>query len=360
MPSRSSLALAAALLVTTGGLAATSRPAAATTSGAPVVAVIDTGARATHQEFDYRGRTSPDDQFVAWWDFTSEKKGSKVLPQPGQLWDTRVADPYDTNGHGTLTAAMVGGLGKSPAKTPAALPGAKLAIARVGNAGGTIEGDLSAAIRWATDTVQADVINISIGSIVPVPAVVQSAVYRSLAYARSRGVLVAVANGNGWGNVGLVPGDPGWASWYASSPDVLAVGAAGVNGLLVSTDPEVAAVFTITGPSNTSDNGYRQSSGTSFASPYVAGFAASLITTARAYGRALPVTRLEQLLKYVASDTTIPPCYEGYGVLSQSQLPTATMHAANGTMPTRPSPDVSGTYVEQVAGTLRSAWSTGV
>src|SRR3954469_3070682 len=96
----------------------------------PVVTLVDTGARATHAAFDYRGKASTTDQFVGWWDFSAEKKHRDVWPARGQVWDTAVRDPYDSVGHGTLTASMVGGR-RSSAQTPSAYPGAKLAIAKV-------------------------------------------------------------------------------------------------------------------------------------------------------------------------------------------------------------------------------------
>ena len=351
-----SVLVIAGLLLVAPHAGAARKARATTAAEQPVVAVIDTGVRATHQEFNYGGSSSTTDQFVGWWDFTTETKQSVVLPNPGQTWDTSVADPYDKNGHGTLTASMVAGRGADPRKTPAAYAGGKVAIAKVGNGDGTIEGNIGKAVTWATDTSHADVISISIGTIVPVPTFLEQADYDAIAAARSKGVLVVVANGNGFANAGI-PGDPGWASAYASSTNVLAVGAAGLDGYLVSTDPEVAAIFTVTGPSHTSNNGYITESGTSFATPFVAGFAASTIQAARNAGRTLTADRLETLLKYVATDTVTPPSFEGYGVLSMSELNAAKSHAAAGTLPTRPSPDLSGMYVEQVAGTLRSTWS---
>lgn len=323
---------------------------------APVVAVIDTGVRATHREFDYRGPASTVDQFAAWWDFTGERKrGHVILPRAGQLWDTSVRQPYDGNGHGTLTASMVGGRGATRLKTPAAAPGTKLAIAKVGESDGTISGDLAAAVRWATKTVHADVISISISTIVPVPADVFRDSYDAVAEARRAGVLVVVANGNGFGGQGFVPGDPGWANWFSSSPDVLAVGASDANQYLVSTDPEVTAVYTVVGPSHTSDNGYVSASGTSFGTPYVAGFAAALVKAAREGRHPLNPVRLEQLLKYSARDTITPAAFEGYGVLSASELPAALRHARAGTLP-RPN-SANQLYVESVVGTLRAVWT---
>ena len=351
------VAVTATLLVAAPHAGAAARKAAAPVVREPVVAVIDTGARATHQEFDYRGPTSARDQFVGWWDFTSEVKGKIALPGPGQVWDTAVRDPYDRHGHGTGTAGMAVGRNVVAPKTPSALPGGKLAVAKVGNKDGLIEGDIAAAIRWAADTVRADVISISIGSIVPYPAAAARDDYDAIKAARAKGVLVVVANGNGWGNVGLLPGDPGWASNYSSSTNVLTVGASDSAGLLVTTDPEVAADYTVITAAAQADNAYAETGGTSFSAPFVAGFAGATLREARAAGRPLPVARLEQLIKYVAKDTSIPPSFEGYGTLSLAELPLAQRHARAGTLPSRPATDLNAMYVEDVAGTLRSAWS---
>lgn len=355
---RSALVLAVLAVAGAAPHAAALTPkASAPAVKAPVIALIDTGVRATHQEFDYRGKASTTDQFVGWWDFTAEKKGKEVLPKAGETWDTAVSDPYDGNGHGTITASMAAGRNVDPRKTPSVSPGAKLAIARVGETGGSISGDIGAAVTWADTTIHADVISISIGSIVPIPSDVSRSVFDAIATARSHGILVTVSNGNGYANAG-VPGDPGWASNHGASTHALSVGAAGVNGYQVSTDPEVAAVFTVTGPGQKSDKDYVTESGTSFGTPYVAGFAAALVKASREGGHPLTADRLEQLLKYSATDTSTAPTFEGYGVLSSAELGAALGHARAGTLPTRPSPDLNALYVEDVAGTLRFVWET--
>ncbi len=347
-------ATALTLVAAPHALAAAKKPAAKPVK-APVVAVIDTGVNARHQEFDYRGKSSRTDQFVGWFDFTGEAKGGTFYaPAPGQLWDDRVADPYDRNGHGTLTASMVGGRTASSVKTPAAAPGTKLAIAKVGEGDGTISGDIAGAITWADSTVHADVISISIGSIVPFPAFLDSDVYAAITTARSHGILVVVANGNGFANAGI-PGDPGWANNSSASTDVLAVGASGADGYLVSTDPEVAAVFTVTGPSFKDNTSYVTESGTSFATPYTAGFAAALVGAARAAGHPLSAANLENLIKWSATDTTTPPQFEGYGVISGKELPRALAHARAGTLPAANA--TNKLYVESVAGNLRAGWT---
>lgn len=349
---RAALLLAAALTVT---IAPHANAAAVKL---PVVALIDSGVRPTHHEFDYRGKASRADQFVAWWDFTSTRKGHYHLPQPGQTWDTDIADPYDGCGHGTLTAGMAGGRNVAPEKTPSAYPGAKLAIAKVTSDSCDVDNDVMAtAIRWATHTVHADVISMSIGTSLPFPAVGSRDVYDAISDARAHGVLMVVSNGNGFGNLGLVPGDPGWASNWSSSPDALSVGAAGSTALINSTDPEVAAVYSIVGPSNTSDTGYVANGGTSFGTPYVAGFAAAVLLASRQGGHPLGVAALEQFLKDSSFDGIMPPDFEGYGVLDQSRLPLAVADAKAGRLPSRPSPDVSALYVDGVVGTLRLLWT---
>lgn len=352
---RTALLAAVALAFAAAPHAGAARPAVKT----PVVALIDTGVRATHQEFDYRGKSSTKDQFVAWWDFTSAKKGHHTLPTPGQTWDTEIANPYDGCGHGTLTAGMVGGRNRTPQKTPSAYPGAKLAIAKVSSDSCAIDTTvMAAAIRWATHTVHADVISMSIGSIVPIPAIVNQDVYDAISDARRNGVLVVVSNGNGFGNLGLVPGDPGWASSSSASPDALSVGAQGSTALINSTDPEVVAVYSIVGPSNTSDDGYVSNGGTSFGTPYVAGFAAAVLLASRQGGHPLSAAALEQFLKDSSLDGIMPPDFEGYGALGQAQLPAALANARAGRLPHRPSPDVSALYVDGVAGTLRELWTS--
>ena len=348
------LAVLAALVAAPHAHAAVQSPAPVIRQ--PVVAVLDSGLLASHQEFDYRGPRSTRDQIAAWWDFTAEVKGAVVLPQAGQAWDTAVRDPYDREGHGTLTASMAGGRGTDRRSTPAGLPGVTLAIGKVANGDGSLADTLATAITWATDTVRADVISISINSIVPRPASLDQDVFDALARARDRGVLVVVSNGNGLVTAG-VPGNPGWATNYSASTKVLAVGASGSAGYLVSTDPEVTSLATVAGPAHTGNGAYTNRIATSFAAPYVAGFAAALIKAARSGGREISADRLEQLIKFSAQDTATPPQFEGYGVVSPAQLAAAQLHARAGTLPTRPSPDLSGAYVEQVAGTLRSAWS---
>lgn len=254
---------------------------------------------------------------------------------------------------------MAVGRNRSASKSPSAAPGYRLAVARVLNAGDLLDGDLAAAIRWATVTVRADVVSMSVNLAAPLPAAtpVVSDLFAALEEARDAGVSVVVSNGNGWGNVGALPGEPGWARGFGNSRAALSVGAAGEQGLLFTTDPEVVAEHVPTSAAATADDAYSPDGGTSFAAPFVAGLAARAVEAARRRGRPAHPARVEQLLKHVAVDTVTPPTWEGYGELDLSVLPLLLRHAAAGTLPPRPQPDVSGTYVESVAGTLREVWT---
>ena len=292
-----------------------------------VVAVIDTGLAANHPEFDYRGPDSNDDQLVAWWDFSDDAEGH--LPNTGDLWDPTVREPFDPHGHGTATASMAVGLNRAEEKAPAAFPGGKLAVAKVGSgAKAAITGDLAAAVEWAVDTVGADVISMSIGA--GFVLLEDEGLHDAIAYARASGVLVVVSNGNGFLNSG-VPGEPGTVKGYGNSPHVLSVGAADANGLIVTTDPEVVADFTPVAADK--NGGYKTATGTSFASPFVAGLGARLISEARAAGRDLEPSEAEALLKFSARDTAFPPNIEGYGVLDIDSVAAAVAHARAGTTP---------------------------
>ncbi len=259
---------------------------------------------------------------------------------------------------------MAVGLNASAAKTPSLAPGYHFAMANVftvgGATGGTLTGSVGEAIRWEVDTIGAKVISISIGTVAPIPlAATLDDTYRAIDYARSQGVLVVVANGNGLADTGVVPSTGAFSS-YAESTNVLAVGAAGVGAYLTSYQPEVVSDYQVTAASNTDNTGYVAEVGTSFATPRVAGFAARLLGEAVAHGRTLSADALEVLVKYSATpDSTYPALVYGYGAIGSAELPAALVHAANGTLFTRPSPDVVAIYVEQVAGTERSLNTPG-
>jgi subtilisin family serine protease len=311
-----------------------------------VVAVIDTGTDARHQEFDYQGPNSSTDQIVAWWDFTAEHKSisdTDPFSFHDALWDVDIPDPFDGNGHGTATASLVGGLNRGgcpDAPKESHAPGVKLAIAKVSLANGTTSGSLALAIRWATDIVHADVISLSIGPTLPTPNL-EPATYDALRHAREAGVLPVVLAHNGVLGMGLAP-YPSWAGMYGSSPDVFIVGGGSHEGdTLTSTtgndDPDVSSWSDLVcvAKTNTKD-GYVVESGTSLATPLVAGMAARAKELALANGHNDLATPegLAMLLKHCARDTAAPYAREGWGFLEAPEMNgCVALHAAAGTLP---------------------------
>lgn len=319
------LAFLAAALVALNPIA----PAARAANGVSLV-VLDTGIDASHAAFAGAGP-------IGFKDFVNGRPTA-----------------YDDNGHGTVVSSMIVGSGTTPA---ALAQGTSLSVGKVLDASGSATSTAIAdGIRWAVDTVHADIINMSLGSYLPGTSVLDADVYNALAYARSNNVLVVVANGNGLENFALVP-SVGWAHPYGNSADVLSVGASGADGLFVNTDPDVAAVYTVTGAAAGTGNGYVTEGGTSFSSPYTAGYAARLLAAARANGHSYSAAGLETLVSYSARDTTLPPVQEGYGIIDAAQLPGALNYASNGALPPAPG-TVNATYTGRVVPLLRTVGRT--
>jgi serine protease AprX len=315
------LGFLAAALVTLSPVA----PAAQAANGVTVV-VLDTGIDASHAAFAGAGP-------IGFKDFVNGRPGA-----------------YDDHGHGTVVSSMIVGSGTTPA---ALAQGTTLAVGKVLDATGSSDSArVAAGIHWAVETVHADIINMSLGAYLPGTSGLDSTVFDALAFARANNVLVVVANGNGLANTGLVP-SLGWAHSFGNSADVLSVGASGVDGLFVNTDPDVAAVYTVTGAAANTGSGYVTEGGTSFSSPYTAGYAARLLAESRAGGHPLSAAGLETLVEYTARDTTLPPVQEGYGVIDAAQLDAALTYARNGTLP--PAPGViNATYTGRVVPLLRT------
>lgn len=359
--------VASSTMVGTVAMSVISASPAAATLPDVTVTVIDTGVHVTHQEFDYVSQTDTTDQVVAWWDFSGDASPANHLPAAGELWDTTTngGEPWDNHGHGTAVASAAVGLNVAgPAtKRPSFCPGCKLAIAKVTNGAGAVSLDqLDDAIKWARETVHTDVISMSLGGIAPLPTAVLTSIFSEIRLARQAGILVVVANGNGIANAG-VPGGAGFATPFGNSPYALGVGV-GVSSATVfsttsytsTTDPEVTSDANFVRLASKWCQCYSQFSGTSYAAPIVAGFAARLLQE----NPAMTPDYLETLVKYSARDSIFfSPVVEGYGTVdgAGAQLSTAIAHAAAGTLPARPSPDVDALYVETVQGTLDDVWA---
>jgi len=252
---------------------------------APVVAIIDSGIDAAHPQFE-------PGQVVAWKD-----------------WVNGLEAPYDDRGHGTAVASRAAGL------TFGAYPGAKLAVAKVLSKDDEARvNDVNAAIRWAADQ-GATTINVSIWGELPDPYAARTTA-AAVHYAREKGALVVWIAGNG-GEV-EVEGDtvpnpvPTVALWGSSSPEALVVGSATTAGKpdqYSQTAPELIARgsgVAIAWPGGYEARGW----GTSFAAPFVAGYAARLV----AEGAPRDADWLKWVINHTAvDDPGVSYLREGYG-----------------------------------------------
>ena len=151
--------------------------------------------------------------------------------------------------------------------------------------------NINVGVKWAVDQ-GADVINMSLGIRHEAGGLPHEEV---IAYAARRGVTVVAASGNDGSDALYYPG---------ALPEVVAVGAVDRNG-------EVASFSTwgdevdLVAPgvdiySAAPDGGYAFSTGTSHASPFVAGAAALLRAVALARGRRIRDQHVKHILKHTA------------------------------------------------------------
>ncbi|MEU2432477.1 S8 family serine peptidase [Streptomyces sp. NPDC007861] len=222
------------------------------------VAVLDTGADAEHP--DLKGRITAQQNF------------------------TDAADAGDRQGHGTHTISTVGGSGAaSDGKMKGVAPGADLLNGKVLNDYG--EGATSwiiAGMQWAVDQ-RADVVSMSLGSQEPTDCSDPMGVAAE-ELARTSGTLFVVAAGNSGPALNTV-------SSPACAPGVLTVGAVdrddstanfssrGPAIVSHTLKPEIAAPGVAISAAAAGGRGvyaYQSMSGTSMATPHVAGAAAIL------------------------------------------------------------------------------------
>jgi len=212
-------------------------------TGAGVTAfILDTGIREDHSEFS--GRVLPG--------FSVIKDGKGTT---------------DCNGHGTHVAGIVGGRLYGVAKQVMLVPVRVMDCAGVGTVSGLIS-----ALEWVGNTKQRPAVaNVSMGG------AASSALNTAIAALVAKGVTVVVAAGN--------KGIDACKASPASAPNVISVGATNKEGALArysNFGPCVnifAPGFEVTSAWHTSDSATKTLSGTSMASPSVAGLAALALET---------------------------------------------------------------------------------
>ncbi len=217
------------------------------------VAVIDSGVRSTHQDLT----------------------GGRVLP--GYDYYNDDATPDDTCGHGTHTVGTVGattnnGVGVAGMSQATILPLKALAANILGQCSGSAA-DIADAIRAAADQ-GAKVISMSIGG--PDSTVEHDAV----TYAYNKGVLIVAAAGNDGSNNSI--------DYPGAYPESIAVAALESNKARASYSDggpqlDIAAPGSnVISTYNTNDTSYSSLSGTSMATPHVAGALALALSCAPA------------------------------------------------------------------------------
>ncbi|MGY1642025.1 S8 family serine peptidase [Geodermatophilus sp. SYSU D00703] len=265
---------------------------------------------------------------------------------PGRNFTTSTAtDTTDRHGHGTHVAGTVAADAGSLVEGVA--PGARLMPVKVlSDSGGGTSTWANAGIVWAADH-GADVINMSLGG------AGNSTVYAAAVdYARAKGVTVVAAAGNEGSSV---------PSYPAATPGVVSVAAVDSSSRRASFS-NYGPTVDLSAPgvgirSTLASGGSGAMSGTSMASPHVAGVAA--LVAAAAPG--LTPDEVEQVLAGSATDLGSPGRDDLYGsglvdAVRAVRAGAALVAAAGAPTSRPPSAPAIGTPTPS-AGAVRVAWS---
>jgi type VII secretion-associated serine protease mycosin len=238
-----------------------------TRGGGIIVAVVDSGVRADHQ--DLSGSVLPGMDYVT--------AGSN-----GQI---------DPNGHGTHVAGIIAAHVNNALGIAGGAPDVRILPVRVLDAsGGGVASNVAKGIIWAADH-GARVINVSLGG------GAASGVQQAIRYANSKRAVVIAAAGNN--------GDSGNAPMYpAAYPEAIAVAAVDSN-LSHPSFSNTGAYVDISAPGvgiistwGSSPSAYASATGTSMATPYASAAAALIFAAHPSFSAA----RLTQVLEGTARD----------------------------------------------------------
>lgn len=278
-----------------------------------LVAVVDTGVDLDHPDLVNNLYVNPGE--IAGDGIDNDGNGF-VDDIRGYDFVGRDANPNDGNGHGTHVAGTIAADLNGVGATGIAPDATILPVRVLGNDGSGSTNSVAAGIRYAAE-LGADIINLSLGG------GYSRAIDAAIQYAESLGSLIIAAAGN---ESAALPGYP--ARFSASDDNVLSVGAhdqrnqiarfsndVGNSGAVQIDAPGVGIYSTYIG------GGYATLSGTSMASPHVAGVAALALSAAPD----LRPSELRSLLVSGAIDVAL-----GSDAAGQLSAATTVAYAASG------------------------------
>jgi thermitase len=279
------------------------KEAHAFSTGSPAIkiAVLDTGVDPTHREISHA--------LLPGRDFVDIIDGAEKFIGDYLGYDS---DPVDDVGHGTHVCGILAARGLK--MTKGVVPSCKIIPVRVLGAmkrgesvvGAGLLDNINTGIKWAVDQ-GVDVINMSLGIKHEGGGLPHEEVIK---YALSKGITIVAASGNDGTKDLYYPG---------ALPGVIAVGAVDNNDQIAGFSTYGAHVSFVapgTGIISTfPGNKYSMSSGTSQASPYVAGSIALLKSIAKKAGRKLNDNQVKYILKHTSDkmDGQFKGIKSGYG-----------------------------------------------
>ena len=275
-----------------------------------VIAVIDTGVSLTHPDLASK--------IIAGYDFADND-----------------SNPMDEQGHGTHVAGIAAAITNNGIGVAGIDWNARIMPVRVLDENGSgLDSDIAEGIIWAADN-GADVINMSLGGPSSFPQTLQSAVDHAY---YSHGVVVVAAVGNNPNGVPIYP---------AACSHVIGVAATNSSDQRASFS-NYGTFVDIAAPGETiastywsgGANGYALASGTSMATPHVAGLAALLVGQYPSYTPA----QIEGEIETTAIDLGTPgrDNYYGYGRIDAYNAVTYNGFAVDHFTVTAGSPQTAG------------------
>jgi subtilisin family serine protease len=282
------------------------------------VAVLDTGVNLSHKEL--RGKILKRADFV----------NLEGLDTSGFIGDFAGYDdvPEDEVGHGTHVSGIIAGRGlemdEGVAPECSIMAVRVLATMKQGTrlVGAGIVDNINAGIKWAVDS-GADVINMSLGIKHTGGGLPHEDVIR---YALSKNVTVVAASGNDGTSERYYPG---------ALPGVIAVGAVDNSGA-VTRFTSFGANITVVAPgvniySSFANNTYAVASGTSQASPFVAGSIGLAKSYALEQGKKLTNNEISYILKNTSDkvDSRLRNELAGYGLINLADAFKLLTHMLN-------------------------------